>query len=86
MSIGEAIAIGFAAASTVTLLITFYLIRRLYLRKMAEAARALGIGRQMAAALERDGQLPGALGLGQPVAISPEALEVFLECQRQGSK
>ena len=77
------IAIGFAAASTALLLFTFFVLRRTYARKITEASRVLGITRNTVAQLEREGQLPGALGLGNPVAISPKALEVLRECRSQ---
>ena len=81
MEVGAAIAIGFAAASTVTLLVTLSLIRKNYIQKMEGMANALGIERKMASELEKEGQLPGALGLGRPVAISPKALEIFLRAK-----
>ena len=81
MSVGLAITIAFAAVSTAILLFTFYLIRKTYRMKMDQAASVLGIGRQMAYELERTGELPGALALGHPVAISAKALEVFLHCK-----
>ena len=84
MESGQVVAIVFASVSAAILLVTFYLLRRTYLAKMAEAARVLGIGRQMASQLERQGQLPSALALGHPVAISPRALEIFLECKKEG--
>ena len=86
MSNGEIIAIVFGAISVAVLLLAFFLIRRLYMKKMEEASRVLGIGRGMAAELERQGQLPGALALGHPVALSPKALEVFLSCKAQAGK
>ena len=86
MSASEIVAITFAAASTVILLITFYVIRKTYREKMDEAAKVLGVGRQMAAELERDGQLQGALGLGRPVAISPRSLEILLDCKNRGTQ
>ena len=85
MDAGQVIAIGFAAASTVTLLATYYMLRRVYTAKMEEAARVLGVGRQIVTQLEKEGRLPGALGLGHPVAIDQKALEVLLECRRQGT-
>ena len=85
MELGLAIAIGFAAATTATLLIMFYLLRRSYRARMEEAARVLGIGQQMASELERGGHLPGALALGHPVAISAKALETFLDCKTRDS-
>ena len=83
MADGQIAAIIFASISAVILLVTFYLLRRTYLAKMAEAARVLGIGRQLASELERQGRLPSALALGHPVAISARALEIFLECKRE---
>ena len=86
MELGQVLAISFAAASTATLLITFYLIRKSYRARMEEAARVLGVGRQMATELERRGQLPGALALGHPVAISAKALEIFLDCKTKDNR
>ena len=86
MSAGEIVAITFAAASTVILLTTFYVIRKTYREKMDETAKVLGVGRQIAAELERDGQLQGALGLGRPVAISPRSLEILLDCKNRGTQ
>ena len=86
MSAGEIVAIIFAGSSTLILFITFYAIRKTYKEKMDQAARVLGVGRQMAAELERDGQLQGALGLGRPVAISPRSLEILLDCKSRGTQ
>ena len=85
MEVDLSIAIALAAVSTLTLLFTFYMLRKTYLTKMAEAARVLGVGRQIAAQLEREGTLPIALGLGHPIAMSPKALEVLLTCAKEGS-
>ena len=47
--------------------------------KVEEAARILGIGRQTAYELARQGKLPGALRLGHRIVVSRKALERFLE-------
>ena len=46
---------------------------------VVEAARILGIGRNTAYELARQGKLPGALRLGRRVLVSRQALEAFLE-------
>ena len=43
------------------------------------AARLLGIGRQTAYELARQGKLPGARRLGRRIVVSRKALEMFLE-------
>ena len=47
--------------------------------KVEEAAQLLGIGRQTAYDLAREGKLPGALRLGRRIVVSRKALQVFLE-------
>ena len=47
--------------------------------KVGEAARILGIGRQTAYELARQGKLPGARRLGHRIVVSRRALEAFLE-------
>ena len=44
-----------------------------------EAANILGIGRNTAYELARQGKLPGALRLGRRILVSRRALEAFLE-------
>ena len=85
MSLGEAVAIGFAAGSALTLLITIYMIREASKKKLDEVAGVLGVRRDTVAKLESEGQLPGALGVGQPATISSKALETLLECKRKAS-
>ena len=46
---------------------------------VVEAAKILGIGRNTAYELARQGKLPGALRLGRRVLVSRKALEAFLE-------
>ena len=47
------------------------------------AAKRLGIGRQLAYSLAREGKLPGALRLGKKrIVVSRRALEAFLEGER----
>ena len=49
------------------------------------AARRLGIGRQLAYSLAREGKLPGALRLGKKrIVVSRRALEKFLESDGGG--
>ena len=43
------------------------------------AARRLGIGRQLAYELARQGKLPGARRLGRRIVVSLRALEKYLE-------
>ena len=86
MSAGEIVAIVFAAVSTTILIMTFILLRRTYIRKMKQMATVLGVELETASELERVGQLPGAAALGRPVAISPQALEVFLAMRAAGSR
>ena len=50
--------------------------------KVDEAARILGIGRQTAYDLARQGKLPGALRLGRRIVVSRRALEAFLDARR----
>ena len=47
--------------------------------KVDEAAKLLGIGRQTAYELARQGKLPGARRLGKRIVVSLRALEKFLE-------
>jgi len=47
--------------------------------KVEEAARRLGISRQTAYDLAREGKLPGARRLGRRIVVSRKALEAFLE-------
>lgn len=42
------------------------------------AARRLGIGRQLAYSLAREGKLPGALRLGRRFVVSTALLDAFL--------
>ena len=51
--------------------------------KVEEAAHILGIGRQTAYELAREGKLPGALRLGRRIVVSRKALEAFLECRNE---
>ena len=46
---------------------------------VVEAANILGISRNTAYELARQGKLPGALRLGRRVLVSRRALEAFLE-------
>ena len=46
---------------------------------VVEAAKILGIGRNTAYELARQGKLPGALRLGRRILVSRQALEAFLE-------
>ena len=66
MGVGEAIALSFGGVSTVTLLVTFYLLRSGYRKKMDEAARILGIEREMAAELEKKGSYQELWGWAIP--------------------
>lgn len=51
--------------------------------KVDEAAKMLGIGRQLAYSLAREGKLPGALRLGKKrIVVSRRALELFLEAEQ----
>ena len=86
MAAGQIVAIVFAAVSTTILVMTFILLRRVYLKKMEQMATVLGVERETASELERVGQLRGAAALGRPVAISPQALEVFLAMRAAGSR
>ena len=43
------------------------------------AAQLLGIGRQTAYNLAKEGKLPGALRLGRRIVVSRKALEEFLD-------
>ena len=45
---------------------------------VVEAANILGIGRNTAYELARQGKLPGALRLGRRILVSRQALEAFL--------
>ncbi len=47
--------------------------------KVEEAAIILGIGRQTAYELAKQGKLPGALRLGRRIVVSRSQLEHFLE-------
>ena len=47
--------------------------------KVEAAARLLGIGRQLAYSLAREGKLPGAKRLGKRIVVSRRALEALLE-------
>ena len=46
--------------------------------KVEEAAKILGIGRQTAYELAREGKLPGALRLGRRIVVSRSQLQSFL--------
>lgn len=46
--------------------------------KVDEAAKMLGIGRQLAYSLAREGKLPGARRLGRRLVVSTVLLEAFL--------
>jgi excisionase family DNA binding protein len=48
--------------------------------KVEEAAKLLGIGRQTAYNLAKQGKLPGALRLGRRIVVSRKVLETFLAC------
>ena len=48
------------------------------------AAKMLGIGRQTAYSLARDGKLPGALKLGGRIVVSRRMLESFLDGKSPG--
>ena len=50
-----------------------------------EAARILGIGRQTAYELAREGKLPGALRLGRRIVVSRRALDRALEAESAAS-
>ena len=50
-----------------------------------EAARILGIGRQTAYELAREGKLPGALRLGHRIVVSKRALDEFLDAKAGAS-
>jgi excisionase family DNA binding protein len=47
--------------------------------KVEEAAQLLGIARQTAYVLAREGKLPGARRLGGRIVVSRKVLEGFLE-------
>ena len=47
--------------------------------KVEEAAKILGIGRQTAYELAREGRLPGALRLGRRIVVSRSQLQAFLD-------
>ena len=47
--------------------------------RVEDAARFLGIGRQLAYDLAKKNELPGALRLGRRIVVSRAALERFLE-------
>ena len=47
--------------------------------KVEEAAKVLGIGRQTAYALAREGKLPGAIRLGHRIVVSRKVLMDFVE-------
>ena len=79
MTAGEAVAIGFAGGAAISLLITYYLLHKTRRNKIEEAARVLGIEPKAASDLEREGQLTGALGVGNPASITPQALKILLE-------
>lgn len=46
-----------------------------------EAARSLGIGRNLAYDLAKQGKLPGALRLGRRIVVSRKIIEDFLSGQ-----
>ncbi len=48
-----------------------------------ETARRLGIGRQLAYELARQGKLPGARRLGKRIVVSRRALDAFLEAEQR---
>ena len=52
--------------------------------KVEEAAIILGIGRQTAYELAKQGKLPGALRLGRRIVVSRSQLEHFLEGKNGG--
>ena len=52
--------------------------------KVEEAARILGIGRQLAYDLARQKRLPGALHLGRRIVVSRIALQAFLDGANTG--
>lgn len=54
--------------------------------KVEEAAKVLGIGRQTAYALAREGKLPGALRLGGRIIVSRKMLFAYLEGKEEGSE
>ena len=54
--------------------------------KVEEAARMLGIGRQTAYELAREGKLPGALRLGRRIVVSQRALDEFLDAKAGASR
>ena len=83
MSAGEAIAIGFAAGSAFTLLITLVMLIKASRRRITVAATVLGIGREEAALLDKEGRLSGALGISQLAVMSPHALGVLQELRKQ---
>ena len=47
--------------------------------KVEEAAKMLGISRQLAYTLASQNKLPGALRLGRRIVVSRKVLEKFLE-------
>lgn len=51
--------------------------------KVTEAAKSLGIGRQLAYDLAKAGKLPGALRLGGRIVVSRKAIEVFLAAEHE---
>ena len=53
---------------------------------VSHAAELLGIGRNLAYALARRGELPGALRLGRRVVVSRKPLDAFLEGGRNGQQ
>ena len=83
MSAGEAVAIGFAAGSAFTLVITLVMLIRASRKRISVAATVLGIGREEAAELDKEGRLSGALGISQLAVMSPRALEVLRGLRKQ---
>ena len=51
-----------------------------------QSAQLLGIGRQTAYDLVRQGKLPGALRLGRRIVVSRQVLEAFLEGKAMGNE
>ena len=49
--------------------------------RVDEAAKILGVGRQTAYSLAREGKLPGARRLGRRIVVSRRVLQAFLECR-----
>ena len=64
-------------------MITLLMLRRAYKKRMAAAAKALGVVREMVEQLGKEGRLSGALEVGHTMAIGPQALDALLEIKRR---